>query len=133
MSPEERETTDAPEEARGEADPMSPEEKETTETPEEPPRESRAQESADEGRVLPPATFGTFLQVMASQCFVFLGAVPNPASGKPEPDLPQAKYTIDLLAIVEEKTRGNLSPEEDRLLQAILCDARLRYVEACKT
>ena len=116
---------------------MAPEEKEEADPaeakPESAPETNGDGGAEDEGPALPPASFGLFLQVMASQSLVLLGAVPNPATGKAEADLPQAKYTIDLLGVIEEKTRGNLTPEEDRLLQAVLAEARMRYVEACKS
>jgi hypothetical protein len=48
-------------------------------------------------------------------------------------NLPMARQTIDLLALLEKKTRGNLSGEEERLLEQVLCDLRMRYVEVSKS
>ena len=59
-----------------------------------------------------------------------LGIAPHPLTGKTEKDLRQAKQNIDLLALLEEKTKGNLSKEEAQLLQALLYDLRMRYLEA---
>ena len=57
--------------------------------------------------------------------------MPDPTTGEPgSPDLPLARQTIDLVEILQEKTRGNLTPEEDQLLQSLLTDLRMRYVEA---
>jgi hypothetical protein len=61
-----------------------------------------------------------------------LGEVPSPLSGQVESDVPAAKQMIDLLAMLREKTRGNLNANEDRLMQDILFDLRMKYVEAVK-
>ena len=58
-----------------------------------------------------------------------LGKVMNPPTGKSERDLEHAKETIDLLGVLEEKTRGNLHPDEAKLLGRILFDLRMNYVE----
>jgi len=76
------------------------------------------------------ASFLQFLSGMAAQTLMHLGVMGNPITGKTEVDLANAKYSIDLLNILEEKTSGNLSQEEDAYLQAALCDLRLRYVRA---
>jgi hypothetical protein len=61
---------------------------------------------------------------------VHLGDAPHPETGKPvEPDLLVAKQTIDILAMLAEKTKGNLTPEEERFLDALLTDLRIRFVE----
>lgn len=59
-----------------------------------------------------------------------LGIAPHPLTGKTEKDLKQAKQSIDLLALLLEKTKGNATREEEQLLQALLYDLRMRYVEA---
>jgi hypothetical protein len=62
-----------------------------------------------------------------------LGEVENPQStGKPRRDLPLAKHTIDLLSMLQAKTKGNLTSHEDKLLESLLFDLRLRYVAAAK-
>jgi hypothetical protein len=70
-----------------------------------------------------------FLSGMAMQSLMHLGAMQNPITGKTEADLVNAKYSIDLLAILEEKTRGNLTDEEARYLRVALTDLRMRYVQ----
>lgn len=82
---------------------------------------------------LPPASFPLLLTTLATQAMVGLGAVPNPLTNKAERDLEQAKHFIDLLGILEERTKGNLTAEERRLLDAFLFDLRLQYVEASST
>ncbi len=78
---------------------------------------------------LPKMDFTTFCLSLASSAMMHLGLVPYPETGKAEKQLPLAKQTIDILAMLEEKTRGNLSPEEATLLGAVLYDLRMRYVE----
>jgi hypothetical protein len=73
-----------------------------------------------------------FLGLVASlqaSAWVMLGKVIHPATGKVERHLEQAKETIDLLAVLETKTRGNLHPEEQRLLSQALFELRMNYVE----
>lgn len=77
--------------------------------------------------------FPTFVLSLATSAQVHLGAVPNPASGVVEKDITLAKQTVDILGILEEKTKGNLTPEEGRLMEAILFDLRMMYVEAQKS
>jgi hypothetical protein len=62
-----------------------------------------------------------------------LGKVMNPMTQKVQRDLPQAKETIDLLGALDEKTRGNLHPDEARVLTQILYELRMNYVEEMKT
>jgi len=58
-----------------------------------------------------------------------LGKLINPLTGKVEKDLERAKFSIDMLGMLEEKTKGNLVPEEQRYLQSVLAQLRLNYVE----
>ena len=60
------------------------------------------------------------------------GEIPNPMSGKSETDVPVAKQMIDILGMLREKTRGNLDAGEQRLMEDILFDLRMKYVEAVK-
>lgn len=78
---------------------------------------------------LPAIDFGTFIISLSTSALVHLGEVADPATGETiPPNLPLAKQTIDILGILQEKTRGNLTPEEANLLQNLLSDLRLRYV-----
>lgn len=77
-----------------------------------------------------PADFSSLILSLAAGAHSGLGLAPHPMSGKVEKNLSQAKYNIDLLSLLEEKTRGNLTPEEAQLVQAILYDLRMRFVEA---
>lgn len=83
-------------------------------------------------RALPPLDFSTLVLSMASTAMVQLGAVPGPGGGAAAPDLEAAKQAIDILAILEEKTRGNLDDAEQKLLNSLLYDLRVAYVDAQK-
>jgi uncharacterized protein DUF1844 len=78
-------------------------------------------------------TFLGFVLSLAHTAAVHFGDVPDPVSGQTIPaNLPAAQQMIDILALLEEKTRGNLTAEERQLLEQILYELRLRYVEANK-
>jgi hypothetical protein len=83
-------------------------------------------------RAFGPIDFSTFVVSLASSALVHLGDAPSPENGKLEKSLPQGKQIIDLIGLLQEKTRGNLTDDEARLLQALLLDLRLRFVEASK-
>ena len=94
--------------------------------------EPAAEAKAKKEQKIPEIDFPTFILSLATSAQVHLGAVPNPATGKQEKDLNLAKQTIDILALLQEKTKGNLSSEEERLLQHLLYDLRMTYVELGK-
>ncbi len=75
------------------------------------------------------ASFLQFISGFAVQTLVHLGRMSNPVSGGTAVDLPNAKYSIDILGILQEKTRGNLTPEEDEYLAGVLRDLRMEYVD----
>jgi hypothetical protein len=81
---------------------------------------------------LPPASIAFLFSTLATQAFVALGLLPNPVTEKAETDHDQAKHFIDMLGVLEEKTRGNLSPDEKKHLDALLFDLRMQFVEVCK-
>jgi hypothetical protein len=93
--------------------------------PSEPARET-AQEALSE------INFSTFVISLSTQALMNLGEIANPLSGKVETDVTVAKQMIDILGMLKDKTKGNLSAHEDRLIQEILYDLRMRYVEAVK-
>ena len=78
---------------------------------------------------LPQASFTLLVISLATQVRMFLGDIENPANGKKQADLELAKHNIDLLGMLEEKTQGNLSEEEKKLLDAVLYELRMRYVQ----
>ncbi len=92
-------------------------------------RRERAGEGA--GRETPPADFLHFVSGMATQTLMQLGEIENPLEGGDRKvDLAAARYSIDVLQMLAEKTKGNLTDEEDQYLRAALHDLRMRFVDA---
>lgn len=81
---------------------------------------------------LPAIDFATFVLSLSHSALVHLGDAPDPSGGVPKPDVNMAKQTIDLLLVLQEKTTGNLTGEEERLLDQVLYDLRMRYVEVVR-
>lgn len=77
---------------------------------------------------MPPASFPMLVSTLATQSLVALGQLPDPYSGQPELNLPVAKHFIDTLAILEQKTNGNLSDEESAMLTDVLHQLRMAFV-----
>ena len=75
-----------------------------------------------------PASFVNFLSTLATNAAASLGAVPHPATGQRSLDLETGKYWLDVLAMIRDKTQGNLHPQESRLLEGLLSDLRMQYV-----
>lgn len=75
-------------------------------------------------------SFDQFLLSLATAAMMHLGLVPNHDSNKTTVDLVQAKQTIDILGMLREKTKGNLTDGEQKLLDTMLAELRLRYVQA---
>lgn len=88
--------------------------------------------SANAGAPLPELNFATLIFSLSSSALVHLGQVPDPSSGQSKADLPLAKQTIDLLGLLKDKTKGNLEEDEDKLLEGVLYDLRMAYVQAVK-
>jgi hypothetical protein len=97
----------------------------------EPPRATEGPTS-ETGRAgpeeLPQARFDLFVQGLLMEALMALGEMPNPGTRKQAVNLPQARYLIDLLGMLEEKTRGNLSVDEERLLKDAVYQLRMRYL-----
>jgi len=81
---------------------------------------------------LPPVSFPTFLLSLHTSALIHLGVLPDPMSGEEHLNLEIARQNIDLLEILKAKTRGNLSEEEDKLLENILYELRMAYLEICQ-
>jgi hypothetical protein len=82
------------------------------------------------GQGLPPASFATIVQTLATQAAIFMSGERDPETGASIRNLDLAKHNIDMLRVLEEKTRGNLSEEEKRLLETVLYELLMAYVEA---
>jgi len=86
----------------------------------------------EEPAALPEIDFSTFVVSLSSSVLIHLGVVADPTTGEQEKDLAIAKQTIDMLGMLQEKTRGNLTKEEGQLLESMLYDLRMRYVAESK-
>ncbi|HTA19809.1 MAG TPA: DUF1844 domain-containing protein [Polyangia bacterium] len=85
---------------------------------------------AAQAQTAPPAIdFHTFVLSLGSSALLHLGELERPGAAGPEIDLPMAKNTIDILSMLQDKTRGNLTPEEQKLIEGLVYDLKLRYVE----
>ncbi len=77
----------------------------------------------------PEMTFGAFLVGLSTQALMLLGDIADPETGQAAPDLPAAQQLIDILGMLQRKTRGNLDREEAQLIETILFELRMKYVE----
>jgi hypothetical protein len=78
------------------------------------------------------ASVSTLFLSIGSSAAMAMGLAPNPTSGKTDVDLEMARFNIDLLMMLKDKTKNNLSPDESRFLESILTDLQLRFVEMSK-
>lgn len=94
--------------------------------------EGAAGSQASEG--LPPVDFATFCLSLGTSALYHLGVVGDPETGEPvaQPNRAAARHTIDTLQMLRDKTEGNLDEEETKLLDGLLYELRMRYVEAGK-
>lgn len=132
---------------------FSPETGETRETSDEHPEHSKPSTQSDEPAQaprggesaerptersrtaegpLPEINFSTFIISLSTQALMHLGEMANPLTGKLEPDTDVAKQMIDIIGMLQQKARGNLDASEEKLIEDILFDLRMRYVEAVK-
>jgi Domain of unknown function (DUF1844) len=95
------------------------------------PAQAAATEGKSRGR-LPPVDFPTFVLSIGSSVLMHLGEAPELDGGEVVKDLALAKHSIDILSMLEQKTKGNLNAAEAQLMEGLLYDLRLRYVEAAK-
>lgn len=87
-----------------------------------------------QAREMPPTeiNFSAFLMSLSTEALVHLGEMADPANGEQRRDLPMAQQLIDILGMLRDKTRGNLDNDERALLDAILFDLRMKYVEIAR-
>ena len=96
--------------------------------PTAPPPQAAPPESGPVGE----RSLADLFMMLASSAVVALGDAPDPLTGQRQVDLAQAADAIDLLILLREKTEGNRSPDENRILEEVLYDLQLRYVQATK-
>lgn len=90
---------------------------------------SASERKMDQNTQLPKITFSTFIFSLNSSALFHLGLVPDPTTGKKEKNLLLAKQSIDIIGMLDEKTRGNLTADEEKLVRNVLHDLRLMYVK----
>jgi len=90
---------------------------------------SSAQHREKTSDQLPKVTFSTFIFSLASSALVHLGEVSDPVTNQKSVNLTMARQIIDTLAVIEEKTQGNLSKDEEQLLKSLLYDLRMKFVQ----
>ncbi len=120
-----KETEEQPEPAEKEDEVPETEEATVSEEAEE----DTVSDEAEEDIQLPEINFATFIFSLNSSVLVHLGLINDPATGKKVKNLAIAKQTIDILGMLEEKTQGNLTEDEESMLKNILYDLRMIYVK----
>ncbi len=113
----------------------NPEERTTQAVEEASPDSSKPAESessSDSPKNQPPITFSTFVLSLSSSAAMSMGGYQDPVSGHIPKNLEIAKQSIDILGIIQEKTKGNLTGDEEKLLDSALYELRMRYVEEVK-
>ncbi|MEA2707476.1 MAG: hypothetical protein QOF78_77 [Phycisphaerales bacterium] len=83
---------------------------------------------ASRERAIPEASFATLVNSLMTQVLLYLGEL-APRGAEPQVNLDMAKFNIDLLGVLEEKTKGNLTPDEQKMLDTALYETRMRYVQ----
>jgi hypothetical protein len=81
---------------------------------------------------LPEVNFNSLIFSLSSSALLHIGEIADPQTGEKKKDLPMAKHSIDIIAMLKEKTKNNLDSEEQKFIDTILTDLRLRYVKAVK-
>ena len=90
--------------------------------------QSEQTQAAAGSQALPPASFEMLLTSLATEAMISLGQLPNLGTQEVETNVPQARYAIDMLQVLEEKTQGNLTPGEEQALKDLLHQLRLMFV-----
>lgn len=91
--------------------------------------EKEKKTAEDKNETYHEPTFKIFLSSLGMQAMIALGKLENPVTGRPEKSLEQARFLVDTLGIIKEKTKGNLTPDEEKLLDEALFNLRMMYVQ----
>ncbi len=94
--------------------------------------ESKAPEDNESQAFLPEVNFSSFILSLSTSVYIHLGLVPDPLSQARQRNLQLAKQSIDIIGMLKEKTGNNLTKEESQLIDNILYDLRMKYVEEMK-
>jgi hypothetical protein len=90
------------------------------------------EEASQDGEPLPLPTLNDMIIMFSTQAYVALGLMPHPATGQSNCRLPESKYFIDLLALLQEKTEGNRDEEESKVLEDLLHELRMTFLAVSK-
>lgn len=90
---------------------------------------AQGQKAAGQPGGMPPANFETLISTMATQALFAMGAIPDPRTGQPQMHLELARHHIDMLSVIEDKTKNNLSEEETSMITGTLYELRSRYIQ----
>ena len=91
--------------------------------------EPLSEDTSHQGEPLPEIDFINFIFSLSTSALIQLGEIQDPFSQTLAKNLPLAKQTIDLIGMLKEKTKGNLTPQEERVIESVLYDLRMRYVK----
>jgi hypothetical protein len=105
--------------------------KDEGEKKEEGERKEEPKERAEQAP-LPEVNFNSLIFSLSSSALLHLGEIADPQSGEKKKDIALAKHSVDTIAMLKEKTQGNLTQEEEKFLESILTDLRWRYVKAAE-
>lgn len=99
---------------------------------EAPKKEAKQEKGAEETDKipLPEVNFNSLIFSLSSSALLHLGEIADPHTGQKKKDIPLAKHSIDIIAMLKDKTKGNLTEEEQKFVESILADLRWRYVRA---
>jgi len=89
----------------------------------------KEEKQEEQGRQLPPADFSGLVSMLATQAFFALGVIRAKEDDEPKVDVALAQYNIDMLGTIEEKTKGNITDEEKKLLEGTIHQLRMAFVQ----
>ncbi len=92
--------------------------------------EGKKHKETQDAPPLPEVNFSSLIFSLSSSALLHIGEIADPQTGEKRVDLPMAKHSIDIISMLKEKTKGNLDDEEQKFIDSILTDLRLRYVKA---
>ena len=93
-------------------------------------KQEKARRDDDQRAPLPEVNFNSLIISLSSSALLHLGEIADPSTGEKKKDIAMAKQSIDIISMLREKTRGNLTDEEQKFIDNILTDMRWRYVKA---
>ena len=95
-------------------------------------KKEESEKEEQKGYAIPEPDFITFIFTLSTHAQIGMGLIPNPISKKVEVDLNLAKYQIDIIGMIKEKTKGNLDEREGKFIENILHELRMVYVNVAK-